>query len=48
MEKNNEWLSLTIKIQIGLKFERNIETNLNDTFLLYKEFEGYLEVRHLL
>ncbi len=47
MEKNNERLSLAIKIQIGLKFERNIETNINVTFLLYKEFERYIEVRHL-
>ena len=47
MEESNELINITIKIPIGWESERNRETNVNVTILLYKEFEGYLEERHL-
>lgn len=47
MEESNELINLTIKIQTGWEFERNRKTNVNVTIVLYKEYEGYLEVRHL-
>lgn len=48
MEKNNEWISITVKVSFGREFERNIETSRNGIILLYKEFERHLKVKNSL